>query len=165
MQQRIAELRLAIATLDESVDPEEAARAARIAIEYSLELARRYEIDNSPLMHNMLVNLGARSRGLCIHWTEDLLARLRSENFASLDLHWAIANHDVPFSIEHSTVVISASGDSLYRGLVLDPWRNAGRLYWAYTLQDQAYPWEPQARVHAYKRELQDQHEPRHSER
>ncbi len=165
MQQRIGELRQAIATLDESVDPEEAQRAARIAIEYSLELAQRYEVNTSPLMHNLLVNLGVRSRGLCVHWTEDLLARLRAENFDSLDLHWAIANHDVAFSIEHSTVVISARGDSLYRGLVLDPWRDAGRLYWAYTLQDRDYPWQPQAQVHAYKRELQDQLEPGQSDR
>ena len=154
-QQRIDELGRAIAALDESIDANEARRAAIVAIEYSNQLARQYDVTTSPLVHNLLVNLGIKSRGLCIHWTEDLLARLQQENFHSLDLHWAIANHDAAFRIEHSTVVISARGDSLYRGMVLDPWRDAGRLFWAYTLQDEVYPWQPQAQVHAYKREVQ----------
>ncbi len=158
--QRIGELGRSIAELDESIDPEEAGRAALVALEYSNLLARQYDVTTSPLMHNLLVNMGIKSRGLCIHWTEDLLARLREENFHSLDLHWAIANHDVAFRIEHSTVVISAAGDSLYRGIVLDPWRDAGRLYWAYTLQDEDYNWQPQAEVHAFKLDLQNSVEP-----
>ncbi len=149
----IDELGRTIAALDESIDPGEARRAARVALEYSHQLARQYDVTTSPLMHNLLVNIGVKSRGLCIHWTEDLLVRLREENFDSLDLHWAIANHDVAFRIEHSTVVISAAGDSLYRGLVLDPWLDGGRLFWDYTLQDHAYEWQPQARAHDFKRE------------
>lgn len=149
--QRIAELDRAILSLGENVDPDEAGRASRIAIEYSRQLAREYEVDGSPVFHNVLVNLGIKPRGLCVHWTRDLRDRLRQEDFRSLDLHWAIANYEKMFRLEHSTVVISARGDGLPQGLVLDPWRNGGELYWSPVLEDTDYPWRPQAEIHALK--------------
>ena len=108
-QQRIADLRLAILSLDDSVDPGEAHQAATIAIEYPLQLAREYEITDPPLVHNMKVNLGVKPRGLCVDWTHDLLTRLQQERFHSLDLHWGIANFENAFQLEHSTVIISAT--------------------------------------------------------
>ena len=152
-QQRIADLSLAIRSLSADIDAAEARRAARIAIEYSRQLARQYEVTDSPLMHNFLVNIGVKQRGLCVDWTSDLLVRLQQERFYSLKLHWGIANYETAFRIEHSTVIISARGDSLDQGLVLDPWRNSGYLFWAPTLQDPAYSWHPQAEIHALKRQ------------
>ena len=154
-QQRIAELNLAIRSLSDDIDPHEASLAARIAIEYTQQLAQEYEISSSPITHNFLVNVGAKPRGLCVDWTSDLLARLQQERFYSLQLHWGIANYENAFRIEHSTVIISARGDSLDQGLVLDPWRQGGRLFWAPTLQDPAYRWHPQAEIHALKRQQQ----------
>ncbi|MDH3634973.1 MAG: hypothetical protein OES20_09735 [Gammaproteobacteria bacterium] len=152
--QRIQDLSNAILNLGDSIDPSEAQRAALISIEYSHELARQYEISTSPVMHNFLVNLGIKQRGLCIDWTTDLLTRLKQERFYSLDLHWAIANYETAFRLEHSTVIVSARGESIYRGLVLDSWRHSGQLYWAPTLADIGYAWKPQAEIHALKREL-----------
>lgn len=152
-QQRIAELQQAILALDANVERSEARRAATIAIEYPLELAEQYEIDDSPLVHNMLVNLGLKPRGLCVDWTADLITRLREERFHSLDLHWGVANHDSLFRIEHSTVIISARNHHLDQGVVLDPWRNSGNLFWSPTLEDPGYEWHPHAEVHAQKRE------------
>lgn len=152
-QQRIADLGLAIRSLREDIDPAEAQRAARIAIEYSQQLARQYEVTDSPVMHNFLVNVGVKERGLCVDWTSDLLARLQQERFYSLKLHWGIANYETAFRLEHSTVIVSARDDSLDQGLVLDPWRYSGHLFWAPTLEDPAYSWHPQAEIHALKRQ------------
>lgn len=160
-KQRIRDLTQTILNLDDRIDAGEAQRAARISIEYSQELARQYEIASSPVMHNLLVNLGFKSRGLCVDWTADLLTRLKQERFYSLDLHWAIANYETTFSLEHSTVVISAQGDSINQGLVLDPWRYSGELFWAPTLEDSGYVWKPQAEIHALKRELRESRENR----
>ncbi|MDH3220092.1 MAG: hypothetical protein OEO19_11230 [Gammaproteobacteria bacterium] len=148
---RIEELNLAILSLRADVDSGEARRAATIAIRYSQQLAREYEITDSAIVHNLKVNLGLRPRGLCVDWTADLLARLAQERFRSLDLHWAIANYESAFRLEHSTVVISARGEAMQRGLVLDPWRHSGWLYWAPASNDPGYPWKPQAEVHALK--------------
>jgi hypothetical protein len=152
-QQRIADLQLAILALDDSIDRSEAHRAATIAIEYPLQLAREYDVTDPPLVHNMKVNLGVKPRGLCIDWTADLLARLREERFYSLDLHWGIANYENAFRLEHSSVIISARDQGLQQGLVLDPWRHSGQLFWAKTSEDPAYRWYPQADIHAQKRE------------
>ncbi|MBT8435615.1 MAG: hypothetical protein KJN95_13155 [Gammaproteobacteria bacterium] len=160
-KQRIQDLNHAILSLGDDIDASEARRAASISIKYSHELARQYEITGSPLVHNLLVNLGLKPRGLCIDWTADLLARLKQERFHSLDLHWAIANYETTFSLEHSTVVVSARGNSIYQGLVLDPWRNSGELFWAPTLEDSGYAWRPQAEIHAMKRELRESRENR----
>ena len=155
-ERRVATLARDIAALGDDVDPLEAERAARLAIEYSLTLAERYAVGgSSPVYHNLLVNLGIKPRGLCVDWTEDLMRRLDKARFHSLDLHWAIANYRSAFRLEHSTVVISARDASLYDGLVLDPWRHSGRLYWTRTRDDADYPWEPRATVIALKRELE----------
>jgi len=152
-QQRIDELEQAMLDLGDEIDPGEARNAATIAIEYPLQLALEYEITDSPLVHNFLVNIGAKPRGLCVDWTHDLLVRLQQERFRSLQLHWGVANYDSAFRIEHSTVIISARNQPLQQGLVLDPWRHSGQLFWAKTLQDPEYHWRPHAEVHAQKRE------------
>ncbi len=160
---RITDLNLAILSLSQDIDATEAGRAARISIEYTRQLAKEYEISGSPIMHNLLVNLGLKPRGLCVDWTADLQARLRQERFHSLDLHWGIANYDAAFRLEHSTVIISARGEPLEQGLVLDPWRNSGRLYWTPTLVDPGYAWHPQAVIHALKRERRNNSQNRHT--
>jgi len=152
-QQRISELELAILALGEDIDSSEARQAATIAIDYPLELAQQYQITDPPLMHNFLVNMGVKPRGLCVDWTYDLLTRLQQERFHSLELHWGIANYDSLFRIEHSSVIISARGDTLASGLVLDPWRHSGQLFWAKTPEDPQYQWQPHAEIHALKRE------------
>jgi hypothetical protein len=96
-EQRIGELNRAILALGDDIDASEARRAARIAIEYSLQLAREYEITDSAIVHNIKVNLGLKPRGLCVDWTRDLLTRLKQERFHSLDLHWAVANYERAF--------------------------------------------------------------------
>ena len=106
-------------------------------------------------MHKIKVNLGLRSRGLCVHWTRDLLTRLQQEKFHSLDLHWGIANYDKVFRIEHSTVVVSAKGAGLHDGIVLDPWRYGGELFWSPTPDDTEYQWKPFAEIMALKKEIE----------
>ena len=157
-QQDIAALERAIAALGDDVDPREARRAARIAIEYSHQLAEEYEITGSPLMHNVLVNLGIRSRGLCKDWTRDLLVRLRKEDFDSLEFNWAIANYSEAFRIELDHVLGSeAVGARIEQGLILDGWRNSGDLFWAPTLEDPEYRWHPATEVFALKKAAEDE--------
>ena len=154
-QQQITQLSRDMLTLGDHVDPHEARLAATIAIRHSRELAQQYRISGSAIAHNLKVNLGLRDRGLCIHWTEDLLARLRREQFQTLGWHWAIANYENTFRLEHSSVVVTARGDGIDQGLVLDPWRHSGDLYWDATLNDSSYAWQPYDEV--MLRKLMDQ--------
>ncbi len=132
-----------IRSLGPDIDPEEADRAARIAYSYTAQLVQEYEITDPPLIHNAKVNKGLRPRGLCWHWAEDIERRLKQENFQTLDLHRAIANADNPFRIDHSTAIISRKGETMYDGVVLDPWRYGGVLFWSPLIDDTKYEWVP----------------------
>lgn len=144
-------LALAVKELGEEIDPEEAERLARVTYEYTHTLAMQYEITDPPLIHNTKVNLGLKPRGLCKDWADDIEARLRQEGFESLSFHRAIANADEAFRIEHSTVIVSRKGDDMSEGIVLDPWRFGGVLYWGKMVDDEDYRWVPRQQVFAMK--------------
>lgn len=148
----VSRLAAGIRALGPRVDPEEADRAARIAISYPKQLAREYQVTDSPLIHNIKVNSGLRPRGLCWHWADDMQARLAMENFKTLELHRAIANADSAILIDHSTVIVSQRGDDMFDGMVLDPWRYGGVLYWSEVLEDKKYKWVPRQQVFAMRR-------------
>src|SRR4051812_41214377 len=63
--QRVAALRDEFVHLDERVDPEDAARAAALAIRYSQLLADTYRVVKPVELSNVLVNLGFKRRGRC----------------------------------------------------------------------------------------------------
>nr|WP_170538156.1 hypothetical protein [Ruegeria arenilitoris] len=151
----VARLAAQIQALGPEVDPEEAQRAARIAYAYTAQLAQEYQITDPPLIHNAKVNKGLRPRGLCWHWAEDIERRLKQENFRTLTLHRAIANADNPFRIDHSTAIISLRGDSMYDGVVLDPWRYGGVLFWSPLREDTRYEWVPRDIVLEKRRQEQ----------
>ena len=153
--QQVQKLAVEIRSLGPDIDPEEAQRAARIAYDYTAQLAQEYQITDPPLIHNAKVNKGLRPRGLCWHWAEDIERRLKQEEFQTLALHRAIANADNPFRIDHSTAIISRRGETMYDGVILDPWRYGGVLFWSPTLADTRYEWEPRAVVLEKRRQEQ----------
>ena len=149
----IAGLTAEILKLGPGIDPVEARRAAEIGILYPGELAIAYEIEDPPLIHNFKVNRGIKPRGLCREWADDMEARLAVEEFRTLTLHRAIANADNPLLIDHSTVVVSRAGDPWDEGVVFDPWRYGGTLFWAPVAEDTRYPWRAREDVFADRRE------------
>ncbi len=148
----VAALAKSIEGLGPDVDPLEARRAAEIAFGYTRELAIRYEIEDSPLVHNTKVNMGVKPRGLCWHWAEDMEKRLDAEGFETLAMERAIANAFNDWLIDHSTAIIVAKGDGFEDGVVLDPWRYGGHLFWDETVDDTRYTWIAREEVFARKR-------------
>ncbi|WP_132950465.1 hypothetical protein [Rhodovulum bhavnagarense] len=146
-------LSAAIRALGPEVDAGEAERAAAVAYSETAALARSYQITDPPLVHNMKVNMGLRPRGLCWHWAEDMERRLKQEGFETLEVRRAIANADNPFRIDHSTAILTRRGDPFDRGIVLDPWRQGGVLFWAPVGEDDRYHWRAREAVIAEKRD------------
>ncbi|MEM6941039.1 MAG: hypothetical protein AAF943_07000 [Pseudomonadota bacterium] len=136
-----------IASLSPKVAPQEANAAAALAFATTRRLSAAYQITDPPLIHNAKVNAGIRPRGLCHHWAEDMQTALTAAGFESLQIRRAIANADNPFRIEHSTAVLIAKGGSLDEGIVLDPWRNGGTLFWAKLQDDRRYDWQDRLEV------------------
>lgn len=145
--QDVDALTRALTTMGPGVDIYEARAAARLAYAETHRLALQYQIVDPPLVHNAKVNAGYKPRGLCWHWAEDLEARLKQQGFRTLRMHRAIANADNAVRIDHSTAVISAAGAPMKAGIVLDPWREGGELYWARVSDDTYYDWEERGEV------------------
>ena len=138
---KVAVLQGRLAGLAPLPDPVEARRAAETAVTFSLRLADAYRVVPPARWHNLLIQMGIRERGLCFHWTEDLMKRLQELGLSSLDLHWGVAHRGSDLR-EHNSVVITAAGQPFETGLVLDPWRQSGDLFWARVDRD-VYPWVP----------------------
>jgi hypothetical protein len=126
--------------LGPATDMAEAGRIARAAIDTASRLAADYRVVPPALFHNMLIQFGMRERGLCYHWTEDLMRPLLALDLKTFRLHWGVAYRGSDLR-EHNSVVITALGQGFPDGLVLDPWRHSGELYWGIVREDE-YPWE-----------------------
>jgi len=118
----------------------ETPRLAQAILSATDTLAREYHVQPPALWHNFLVNAGMRERGLCCHWTQDLLREIETLQLQQFQAVWAVSRHGT--WREHSGVVITAAGQRFKNGLVLDAWRNAGSLYWAPVAEDD-YAWQP----------------------
>ena len=128
-----------LAALSQESNQLEARQVAETAIIYSNQLADEYRLVRPAVLHNLLIRVGLKDRGLCYHWTEDLLKRLQALDLRTYQLHWGVAHRGSDLR-EHNSVVITARGQAFEKGMVLDPWRNSGDLYWALINTDQ-YPW------------------------
>ena len=137
---RILRLQRDLQGLAGTIDERDALLVADTAIRTSMALAKQYELVSPPLWHNFLVNQGVKKRGLCCDWTTDLLKQLRKLDQKSFDFHWGIAHADTPWRI-HNTVVATGKGQAFDEGIILDPWRNSGRLFWTRVKADR-YPWK-----------------------
>lgn len=148
----VSKLATSILALGPDVSEQDAFRAARVAYTESYRLAQVYEIEDHPLTHNTKVNLGIKPRGLCYHWADDLEVRLKQERLETLSLHRAVANFDT-IRLEHSSVIVTARGQGMNDGIVLDAWRKGGNLVWFPTREDPRYRWRPREEVFRIRRE------------
>jgi hypothetical protein len=138
-QDSINKLRTALIALGNNTSVEEAESIAYDAVVYPLILANKWDLMSPPQYHNMLVNAGRRPRGLCYQWAEDLTALMRKKNLRTFDLHHGMAFRHT--KDEHNSLIVSAKGDDLREGIVLDPWRFSGVLYWSKVVDDKKHPW------------------------
>jgi len=125
--------------LSDTVDYQEARMFAYEALLYPQILAERYGLVYPPTFHNFLINTGLKERGLCYEWSEDMITHLKNLKYQSFDLRWGVANKG-EFN-EHNSVVVVAKGAPFRTGILIDPWRNSGVLYWAKLGDDPEYKW------------------------
>lgn len=139
-RQKVKQLEQVLLALSAAVDKTEAMLLAETAVRESAVLAEEYQLVRPAVAHNLLVALGIKDRGLCYHWTQDLMKRLQALDLKSLQLHWGVAYRGSELR-EHNCVVVTAKAQRFFKGIVLDPWRNSGNLYWARVTKD-SYPWK-----------------------
>jgi hypothetical protein len=137
-EKSIANLRDALIALSpRTVDPNEAALLSETAHHMSRQLAREYGVTGDPAVHNYLIRVGARQKGICADYVNDIGARLRDLRFKTLVLHWGTAWERE--SSENNGLIITARNQAFADGIVLDGWRRAGRLFWCPVREDHEY--------------------------
>jgi hypothetical protein len=140
----IAALQNELAALNGRLNDGEARQVAQTAILYSSFLAEEYDLVRPAVFHNVLVRTGFKNRGLCHHWTEDLMKQLERLELKTYQLYWGVAHRGSELR-EHNSVVVAAKGQNFEKGIVLDPWRHSGELYWI-RVKDDRYPWKERPR-------------------
>lgn len=139
-REKVKQLDQVLLTLSATVDKTEAMMVAEKAVRESAVLAEEYQLVRPAVAHNLLIALGIKDRGLCYHWTEDLMKRLQTLDLESLQFYWGVAHRGSELR-EHNCVVVTAKGQGFFKGIVLDPWRHSGNLFWARVTKD-SYPWK-----------------------
>ena len=137
-EKSINDLRNALIALSpRTVDPQEAELLSDTAHRTSRQLAREYGVTGDPAIHNYLIHIGRKKRGICADYTHDIGARLKEMRFKTLVLHWGTAWEKE--SDENNALIVTARNQSFYDGIVLDGWRRAGRLFWCHVRDDAEY--------------------------
>lgn len=120
----------------------EAKRLSHTAIDYSRGLAKTYNVTTPPLVHNFLVNVGAKDRGLCYQWGDDLQRHLQNQHYRTVQFK-PVGAFIGSYWREHNAVVALPKGaKDLRRGVLLDAWRNSGELYFVPINNDPEYHWQ-----------------------
>lgn len=127
--------------LSPAVSAKEADELALTAIETSARLSEDFKPMCLPWANNALKNAGLRKRGLCYEWRDDLYPHLHVLNLKTMDLHLTSAFRGTPR--EHNGIIVTARGQRFENGLILDPWRRGGRLWWGTFAQDKKHKWKP----------------------
>jgi hypothetical protein len=137
-EKSVIDLREALVALSpRTVDPYEAELLSMTAHTMSRSLAREYGVTGDPAVHNFLINVGAKKRGICADYTHDIGARLKELHFKTLILHWGAAY--AKESDENNALVVTARNQPFADGIVLDGWRRGGRLFWCPVKNDHEY--------------------------
>jgi hypothetical protein len=137
-EKSINDLRNALIALSpRTVDPREAALLSETAHHSSRQLSREYGVTGDPAIHNYLIHIGVKKKGICADYTRDIGARLKEFHFKTLALHWGGAY--AKESDENNALVVTARNQPFLDGIVLDGWRRAGRLFWCTVRSDHEY--------------------------
>jgi len=104
-------------------------------------LVKKFKLTSPPWFHNVLVNMGIREKGLCYHWSDALYSYLIQKSYPHFTFQLGGANIGEYF-FEHNVLVIGSKGRKFEDGIVIDPWRYSGELYFSKVKKDKKYKWK-----------------------
>ncbi|APZ51735.1 hypothetical protein [Salipiger abyssi] len=142
-----ADLTRALLLLGPGVDEQEARQLTVTAYAYPRELARDYGRKLSVLAERRGVAFDFKTPALCRDWAERFEARLRQERFRTLEVQLVISPARALAPVEHSAVVATVPGQPVKTGILLDPCRDEGALYWTAAGKDGLFDWRPRLEV------------------
>jgi len=140
-QSKITQLSKLLQSLDKRIPQDEAMYLSMDIFYKTQKLTKEFKLTSPPLFHNSLVNMGIREKGLCYHWSDALYRYLSQNKYPHFEFHLVGANIGEYFS-EHNALVLVAKGGSIKNGILIDPWRDSGKLYFSRISDDTKYQWK-----------------------
>ena len=128
-------------SMNADISEAEANKLSKEMTAFSLKLKQQYDLVSPPLFHNFLVNIGVKKRGLCWQFAYDMLKHVKTLHLQSFDYYIGGANIN-DYWQEHNTLVVTCKGCRFEDGVLLDPWRNSGILYFSKLKNDKNYSWK-----------------------
>ncbi len=128
-------------SLDSRISQEESHRLSADIIRRSAALEQAFDRTENPYLHNFLVNIGLKEKGLCYHFSDGLYTYLTTKHYPHFAFHLAGA-YIGEYWREHNTLVVTAKGQPFEEGIVIDPWRNQGHVFVSRLKDDHAYRWK-----------------------
>ena len=139
-QQNIIQLSKLLQPLDKRITQDEAIQLSQDIFYETQKLTKEFKLTSPPLFHNTLVNIGIREKGLCYHWSDTLYVYLSEKKYPHFEFHLVGANIGEYFG-EHNALVVVGKGGSIQKGILIDPWRDSGKLYFSKVIEDKKYQW------------------------
>jgi hypothetical protein len=140
-QDKIEELSHLLESLDSTIPQDEAMNLSKDIFYKTQQLTEEFEMTFPPQFHNFLVTVGMREKGLCYHWSDALYAYLIQKKYTSFEFHLVGANIGEYF-YEHNALAVVAKGGKVVEGIIIDPWRDSGELYFSKIKDDPNYVWK-----------------------
>ena len=129
-----------ISSLSNTISKDEALDIALFSTSYTKQLANSYDLIGTPKFQNFLINIGLKKKGYCYNYADDLAKALYQRGYKTVSIYRAA--HKIHTYFEHNCVVITPKERNDI-GVILDGWRNAGKLYFDYIDRDRKnYDWK-----------------------
>ena len=143
-QNRIDQLAVELKALDSMIPSKEAIHLSRDIFHETVRLTKAFKLTSPPWFHNFLVNTGLREKGLCYHWSDALYVHFLKKHYPHFKFHLGGANIGEYF-FEHNVLVVTSRHGKFEEGIVIDPWRDSGKLYFSKLKDDTKYAWKHRA--------------------
>lgn len=142
---KTTQLSILLESLDRHIPQEEARQLSKDIFYKTQQLTKEFELTSPPQFHNFLVNVGLRDKGLCYHWSDALYLYLSQKKYTFFEFHLMGANIGEYF-YEHNALVVVSKGGRVEEGIIIDPWRDSGNLYFSKVSEDAKYKWKHRAK-------------------
>ena len=139
------ELAALLQTLDSSIPSNEAHALSQEIFLETRKLAQKFKPVSEPHINNFLINAGLKEQGLCYEWSDALYLYFKQSIYPDFEFHLLVANQGEYF-FEHNVMVVTAKGGDVRDGVIIDPWRKPGEIYFAKVKEDTAYRWKHRAK-------------------
>ncbi len=140
-QARIIALSDLLRTLDRTMSKKETLQLSKDIFQKTNLLTEEFAMTYPPQYHNFLVNIGLKKKGLCYQWADALYAYFQQKPYHSFIFHLMGANIGEYWK-EHNVMAIAVKNVPMQEWIVIDPWRNPGKLYFSKVKDDHMYHWK-----------------------